>query len=309
MKALEFVDAATDVRLVQTDRERPAPGDGELLIRVRAAGIIPTERLWYPTLCTQDGVPRRQVIPAHEFAGEVVEDAGGSRGFKPGDLIFGMNGWFKDGALAEYTLAVPGSLAKIPPGISLEQAASVPISALTAWQGLYERANVRAGERVLVLGAAGAVGLYAVQLAAIRGAKVVATLSAQDFAVVEALGASQLIDYRSQRFEELAGPVDVIFDTVGGDSLERSWSLLKPGGRVITIASSSGSSTDPRTREAFLLVKPISSQLSEMAGWLHAGRLKAFVKSVVPFSEAKSVFSGTEIPGSRRLGKIVVTTT
>jgi len=307
MKALEFVDAASGDSLVEKRRSRPIPGDGELLVRVRAAGIIPSERLWYPTLRTQPGEPRRNVIPSHEFAGEVVGGAGGSRGFAPGDLVFGMNGWFQEGALAEFTLSVPGSLAKVPTGLSMEQAASAPISALTAWQGLYERANIRAGERVLIHGAAGAVGLYAVQLAAIRGAHVIATLAAQDFAAVQGLGASQLIDYKTQRFDEIVEPVDVVFDTVGGETLTRSWSVLKPGGRIVTIESASSESKESKVREAFLLVRPVASQLAELAGWLHAGRLKPFVKAVVSFAEAKRVYTGKELPGGQRLGKLVVT--
>lgn len=307
MKALEFVDAASGEQLIERERDQPTPGDGELLIRVRAAGIIPSERLWYPTLHTKLGELRSNVIPAHEFAGEVVSAAGGSRGFAPGDVVFGMNDWFQEGALAEYTLAVPGSLARVPAGISLAQAASVPISALTAWQGLYERANIRAGERVLIHGAAGAVGLFAVQLAAIRGATVIATLGGEDFAAVKALGATQLIDYRSQQFDELVEPVDVVFDAVGGETLERSWGVLKPGGRAVSIVAGSADSAEARVREAFLLVRPVASQLAELAGWLHAGRLSTFVKASVPFGEASNVYSATFPADGRRLGKIVVT--
>jgi NADPH:quinone reductase-like Zn-dependent oxidoreductase len=307
MKALEFLDAAKDERLVEREHDRPKPGDGELLVRVRAAGIIPTERLWYPTLHAQQGEPRGNVIPAHEFAGEVVAVDTGSRSFTPGDLVVGMNGWFQQGALAEYTLTVPGSVTRLPKRLSFEQAASVPISALTAWQALYEKAGVREGERVLIHGAAGAVGLFAVQLAAIRGATVIATLAARDFASVREIGATQLIDYRTQRFEELVQPVDIVFDMVGGQTLERSWSVLKPGGRMVTVASSSSESPDTRARDAFLLMRPVAEQLAEIVAWLHAGRLKSFVKGLVPFGEASGVYSSTPSREGGGLGKIVVT--
>src|SRR5262249_1935975 len=154
--------------------------------------------------------------------------------FKTGDEVYGMNDWFADGATAEFCITLPRYIARKPATLSHEAAASVPIGALTAWQGLIDRAKIEHGELVLVHGGAGAVGLYAVQLAHIRGARVITTVSAQDIDFMKRLGAEEAIDYHASQFEKEVRDVDVAFDTVGGDTLERSWRVLKPGGRMVT---------------------------------------------------------------------------
>ena len=169
-------------------------------------------------------------------------------GYSLGDAVFGLNDWYAEGATAEFCITKPSNLSLKPSSLSHIEAASVPISLLTAWQGLHVRAKLQKGERVLIHGGAGAVGLFAVQLAKSRGAYVIATSSKANIDFVKQLGANEVIDYRERRFEE-AGIVDVIFDTVGGETLDRSWDLLKPSGRLVTIAAEVESSTDPRDKE------------------------------------------------------------
>src|SRR6516162_1915119 len=204
------------------DAPAPRPGPGEVLVRVRAAAVTPTELLWVPTWATRDGGPRPlPVIPGHEFSGEVAALGEGVT------AVYGMNDWFGDGAQAEYCLARAADVARKPASVDHAHAAVTPISALTAWQGLFERARLTAGQHVLIHGAAGGVGGFAVQLASWRGAQVTATAGAGNFDFVRGLGADEVIDYRAERFEERVRDVDAVFDTVGGDTLRRSWGVLR----------------------------------------------------------------------------------
>jgi NADPH:quinone reductase-like Zn-dependent oxidoreductase len=216
-----------------------------------------------------------------------------------------MNDWYVDGATAEFCVTLPRNIARKPATLSHEAAASVPIGALTSWQGLMDRAKLEPGERVLVHGGAGAVGLYAVQMAHNHGARVITTVSAQDVDFVRRLGADEAIDYKVSRFEKEVRDVDVVFDVVGGDTLERSWDVLKPGGRMITIAAGSEGTDDQRVKDAFFIVEPNQYQLAEIARQLDAGRLTAFVKSTFPLGDACSAYSG---PARSKggYGKIVV---
>src|SRR5262245_58627452 len=163
--------------LVAAALPQPQPRDGELLIRVRATGVTPTELLWYPTTHTREGGTRAGAVPGHEFSGVIAALGEGVDGFNVGDEIYGMNDWFADGATAEYCLTQPQHVAIKPKALTHELAATVPIGALTAWQGLSNRAKMGSGERALIHGAAGAVGLFAVQLAHLQGAYVIATAS------------------------------------------------------------------------------------------------------------------------------------
>ena len=225
--------------LIAAELPQPQPGEGELLIRVRAAGVTPTELRWYPTTQTKDGRPRKGAVPGHEFSGVIAGLGKNSNGFQVGQEVYGFNDWFAEGATAEFCLTRPESIAGKPATLTHEAAATVPIGALTAWQGLLERAKIQPGERVLVHGAAGSVGIFAVQLAHLHGAHVIATASAPNLKIVAELGADEVIDYRKSRFEDRTQKVDVVFDGVGGETLDRSWSMLKPGGRLITIAAGS----------------------------------------------------------------------
>ena len=203
-----------------------------------------------------------------------------------------MNDWFADGATAEYCLTLPGSIAAKPKSLTHIEAASVPISALTAWQGLFDRAKLQAGERVLVHGGAGAVGIFAVQLARSRGAHVIATASEHNLAFVSELGADEVIDYHKERFEDRVGKVDIVFDTVGDETLQRSWSVLKPTGRMVTIASDVEGTDDPKLKAAFFIVEPNHDQLNEVARMLDEGSLRTYVGATVALERVEEAYAG-----------------
>ena len=305
MKVFEVGDSPGNGSGSFAEAPVPSPGAGQVLIKVHAAGVIPTELLWYPTTHRENGDPRLHAVPGHEFSGVVAGMGEGTAGFAPGDEVYGMNDWFWEGAMAEYCLAVPSSIAMKPRSLSHIEAATVPISALTAWQGLFDRAAIQPGERILVQGGGGAVGLFVVQLAHRHGAYVIATVSREDVSFVQALGADQVIDYKASNFEDGLGSVDVVFDTVGGAIGERSAAVLKPNGRLISIAAGSEVSTNARARAAYFIVEPKQAQLMEIGRLLSEGRLKTFVKGVIPFSDAGLAYTGA-VPEKRTAGKLVV---
>ena len=208
----------------------PRPAAGEALIKVFATAITPTALQWVPTWKRRTGEPRAfPLILSHEFSGIVEAVGPDTADLSPGEAIYGMNDWYA-------------------------QAAVVPISALTAWQGLFDHARLKAGQRVLIHGAAGGVGVFAVQLAHWRGAHVIGTASTQNVEFVRQLGADEVTDYRTTRFETAARDMDVVFDAAGGATLERSWSVLKSGGRLVNIATQSQASADRRVGAAFLVM-------------------------------------------------------
>jgi NADPH:quinone reductase-like Zn-dependent oxidoreductase len=298
MKAMQVNNSTQGSALIATELPRPRPGEGEVLISVRAAGVTPTELRWYPTSQTKDGTPRKGAVPGHEFSGVITELGKNTNGFEVGQEIYGLNDWFADGATAEFCLTTPQSIAGKPATLTHEAAATVPIGALTAWQGLLERAKIQPGERVLIQGAAGAVGIFAVQLAHLHGAHVIGTASSANLELIAKLGADEVIDYRASRFEDRTQKVDVVFDGVGGETLARSWSMLKPGGRMVTIV-------DQASKDAFFIVEPNQRQLTEVAKLLDAGELKTFVGAVVPLADASCAYAGA-VSNKRENGKVVI---
>ncbi|MGC3990293.1 MAG: NADP-dependent oxidoreductase [Chthoniobacteraceae bacterium] len=305
MKAICLEQSPPSPVLVGRDLPVPQPGAGELLIRVHAAGVTPTELVWYPTTHTKAGTPRLHAVPGHEFSGEIAAVGEGVTTFTVGQAVYGMNDWFADGATAEYCLTVPAQVAPKPANLSHPEAASVPIGALTAWQGLFSKAKLKAGERVLIHGGAGAVGVYAIQLARQAGAQVITTASARNAEFLHELGAQKVIDYHTERFEDAAGPVEVIFDGVGGETLQRSWGLLGASGRLVTIAADSEGTPDERTKAAFFIVEPHQQQLQEIAAMLDAGTLKTLVDAVLPLAEAPAAYL-SQAPRSHGRGKVVI---
>jgi NADPH:quinone reductase-like Zn-dependent oxidoreductase len=306
MKVIRFNDSTDAPALIAATAPVPQPRPGEMLIQIQAAGVTPTELRWHPTTHTLDGGKRTGAIPGHEFSG-IVEAVGWD--VDPdliGREVFGLNDWFADGATAEYCVAQASGIAPKPHRLSHSEAASVPIGALTAWQGLFDRARLRAGERVLIHGASGGVGIFAVQLARRVDASVIATASARNTEFLRQLGAERVIDYHSERFEEHVSDVDVVFDGVGGITLERSWNVLKPAGRMVTIAADSEGTQNERTKAAFFIVEPNQRELSEIARLLDRGDLKACVDGVVPLAQASAAYLGT---AGRQLGrgKVVIT--
>lgn len=305
MKAIQLRTSVQGSYLTQSEVPRPVPSKDEVLIRVHAVGITPSELEWYPTTHTKSGEAREFAIPGHEFSGVVADSSAKVDGFSVGDEVYGMNDWFAEGAAAEYCLAEPASIALKPKNLSHAMAAAVPISALTAWQGLFERAKLQHGERVLVHGGAGAVGLFAVQLAHRHGAVVVTTASSYNREFVQQLGADEVIDYRVTPFEGRLQEFDVVFDTVGGDTLQKSWSTLKPGGRMVTIASDSEGAGDERVKDAFFIVEPSHDQLVEITSQLEGGSLKVFINASVPFEGGLTAYEGRIVEKHGR-GKVII---
>jgi NADPH:quinone reductase-like Zn-dependent oxidoreductase len=305
MRVMRFNDSSDAPALIAGTAPVPQPGRGEMLIRVHAAGVTPTELLWYPTSHTLDGGRRTGAVPGHEFSGVVEAVAADVDPDQIGREVFGMNDWFADGATADYCISSSTSLAAKPSRLSHLEAASVPIGALTARQGLFERAKLQAGERILIHGGSGAVGVFAIQFARRAGAHVVTTASARNFDFLSQLGANEVIDYRMDRFEDRARDLDVVFDTVGGETLKRSWSLLEPRGRAVTIAADSEGTKDERIEKAFFIVEPNQKELTEISRLLDSGDLQCFVDAVVPFDRASDAYCGT-IKERRGRGKKVL---
>lgn len=305
MRALALT-AESRSPMLRQDAAQPVPGLGELLIRVCAAGVMPTELQWYPSTHTKGGTPREHAVPGHELSGIVVAVGPCVGSLEVDREVYGMNDWFSDGAMADYCVAPFFAVAPKPRRLSHAEAASVPISALTAWQGLFDRAKLMAGETVLVHGGTGAVGMFVVQLARRHGAHVIATASRSNADLALSLGAERVIDYRTSCFEDAVRDVDVVFDTVGGDTLDRSWRVLNPNGRMITIVGEAANLNDPRAKKAFFIVEPNQKQLCEIAELLDTGQIRTLVDSVVPLSEAPQVYAEN---GKKHRGKVVVALT
>lgn len=305
MNALYLKSKSGPEALVAGDLPRPEPKAGEVLVQVHATAVTPTELQWFPTFNTSSGEPRPfPIVLSHEFSG-VVESLGTNvSDFNLGDEVYGLNHWFTNGAQAEYCVVTATALARKPRSIDHVHSAVVPISALTAWQGLFEKTKLQRGQRVLIHGGAGGVGVFAVQLARWRGAHVLATASAANLDFVRSLGANEVIDYQRTNFETVARDLDVVFDSLGGKILERSWAVLRPGGRLVTIAAQSEGVSDQRIREAFMLVRADGGQLAEIAGLIEAGELRAFVEQSFPLSAAREAYARAERGGMR--GKIVL---
>jgi NADPH:quinone reductase-like Zn-dependent oxidoreductase len=297
MNAVYFNTRGGPEALVYGAATMPVAGEGEIVVRVCGAAVTPTELLWVPTWTTRAGKPRPfPIIPGHEFSGEVHALGSGVNDVAVGDAVFGMNDWFGDGAQAEFCIARSADVAPKPTLINHGMAAVVPISTLTAWQGLVERAKLTRGERVLVHGAAGNVGLFAVQIAHVIG-----TASGNDLEFVRSLAADEVIDYRAQSFEDAVTGVDVVFDTVGGDTLARSWGILRPGGRMLTIAADAEHTREQRVKDAFFIVEPNREQLTRISRMIDAGKLRVFVGAAFPLQEASQAYAHKPVRGKNVL--------
>ncbi len=291
MKAAYLTHKAGAEALIVGDLVKPTPKAGEVLVRVHATALTPTELNWYPTFHVASGAERPfPIVLGHEYSGVVEALGDEAAGFQVGEAVYGLNDWFNNGAQAEYVVAPETMLARKPSTLDHKLAAAVPISALTAWQGLFEKARLQRGERVLIHGAAGGVGLFAVQLAKQQGAHVIVTASASNSAFLRELGADEVIDYRSTRFEEVVHNIDVVFDAVGGETLARSWSVLKPDGRVVTIAAGSESALEPRVHDAFLLVRADGAQLAEIGDRIDSGALRIMTAGAYALADVHAAY-------------------
>jgi len=273
-----------------------------VLVRVFAAGVTPTEFDWFPTFHTPDGDARTfPVTLGHEFSGVVAAVGPACTGVQVGEAVYGLNDWFTEGAQAEYCLTIATSIAPIPPSIDHAEAGIVPISALTAWQALIDRAGLSEGQRVLIHGGAGGVGSFAVQLARHRKAYVITTASATNRDLLRELGADEVVDYRNTRFDQVIRHVDVILDTVGGETRNRSWALLRDGGRLITIAADAELSTDHRVRESFFIVEPNRTQLMELAHLIENGVVRPILGNVFPMEHFRQAYESKPTNGKNVL--------
>jgi NADPH:quinone reductase-like Zn-dependent oxidoreductase len=308
MKAIYLETKSGAEFLVMGEIPQPQPKSGEVLVKVHATAVTPTELQWFPTFNTKSGEPRPfPIVLSHEFSG-VVESVGANvSGFGVGEEVYGLNDWFINGAQAEYCVVAATALARKPKSLDHFQSSVVPISALTAWQGLFERAKLERGQRVLIHGGAGGVGTFAVQLARWRGAHVIATASTGNLDFVRALGADQVIDYSTTRFEDIICDVSVVFDAVGGKTLERSWGVLEKGGQVVTVATQGEGAVEQRARDAFMLVRADGSQLAEIGKLIDAGELRVFLEQSFPIAESRASYARAQ-QGKMR-GKIALRVT
>lgn len=284
---------------------KPSPKEGEVLIKVHATSVMPTEFSWYPTFNTIAGEPRPfPIVLSHELCGKVESVGANVKSLNIGDEVYGMNDWFINGAQAEYCVAPASALAPSPKSLNHVQSAVVPISALTAWQGLFDRASLQSGQQILIHGGSGAVGTFAVQLARWRGACVIATTSGGNLDFVRSIGADEVIDYQATRFEDEVSGVDVVFDSVGGNTLNRSWNLLRADGKLVTIVSQFGENVEQRARDAFMLVQANGSQLAGISELIDGGVLRVHTEGAFPLGQAREAY-GRARQGRMR-GKIAL---
>src|SRR5215813_1510716 len=274
----------------------PDPGPGELLAEVHATAVTAGELTW------PESWP---VIPCHDLSGVVSATGPGADGWRPGDEVYGLVGFDRPGAAAEYVTAPAADLAAKPASVDHLAAAAVPLGALTAWQALYQQARLRPGQHVLVHGGAGGVGAYAVQLAARHGARVTATASARDRAFVAGLGAHDVLDYTG-RFEDHVRDVDAVIDPVGGATTARSWPVLRSGGTLVAIAEEPGTSAGGRgdVRGVYFVVRPDAGQLRELAGLIDNRQLRPAISTVFELGALPEAFRAQH--AARPPGKVII---
>jgi NADPH:quinone reductase-like Zn-dependent oxidoreductase len=296
MRAMR-ASASDPATLTLDDVPIPAAGPGEVLVRVAATAVTAQELTW----------PEQwPVIPCHDLSGVVAGSGPGGTDWADGTEVFGLVGFDRPGAAAGYVTIPAADLAAKPAAIDHVAAAAIPLGGLTAWQALQDHANLQPGQHVLVHGGAGGVGAYAVQVAAALGAQVTATASARDAAYVADLGAHQVIDYKD-RFEDQVRDVDVVVDPVGGDTMARSWAVLRPGGILVAIAEEPpedlGGRDDVRAR--YFIVEPSGAQLRQLAELIDGGKLRAAVSATFALSDLREAFAAQQ--ARSHPGKIVIT--
>jgi NADPH:quinone reductase-like Zn-dependent oxidoreductase len=286
--------------------EAPAPAisDEQVLVRVHAAGVNPVDGK------IRSGTfhlfrPHLPAIIGRDLAGVIEEVGARSSGWQVGDEVFGMIG-YERGAYAELAAALPIELARKPTEIDHSHAAAIGVAGLTAWQSLFDHGELRAGQRVLIHGAGGGVGHFAVQFAVVHGAEVIATASPADLDFVRALGAAEVIDYKAQRFEELVRDVDLVLDLIGGETRQRSWQVLKPGGLMVSTLGQPEVPADAPAgaRGRATVVTCENDQLSEIAQLAASGRIRIEVDKVYPLAQAGAAHAQMEQVHSR--GKTVL---
>ena len=308
MKAVRIHNYGDSEVLVYEDIDRPEPSPDEVLVRVRAASASPVDwkmregylREWFD-------VPMPTIL-GRDFAGDVAEVGANVTGFAVGDPVFGSVGQLHRGSYAEYITVSPNELVAKPASLDYETAASVPHSGLTAWQALVETAGVAPGKTVLVHAAAGGVGSLAVQIARAHGARVIGTASSENLEFLRGLGVDEAIDYNATRFEDVVSDVDIVLDTMGGDTQERSWQVIKPGGIMVSLLGFSPASMEAAAargvRAEMIGQRADANHLSSIAALIDAGHIKPAVNSVLHISNAREAQDRLQAGHTR--GKIVM---
>jgi len=306
LKAIRMHSRAGPEALVYEDAPVPKIANGEALIKVHATAITPTEFTWNSTFTTPDGKDRLPIVPGFEVSGTVHEVARDVSDLSAGDAVHGLLNFWRDGAAAEYVTTRAADLAPKPTSLDHVHAAAVPLSGLTAWQALFDHANLSAGGRVLIHGAAGGVGTWAVQFAHWRGAHVTGTASPTKHAFLRELGADEVLDYTAVRFEDKVRDVDVVLDTVGGETLDRSWGILRKGGALVTIVGDAPEEKASKygVRAVSFLVQPNRTQLNQIAQLIDGGTVRPIVEEVYPLSHAREAYERGLLGHNR--GKLVL---
>lgn len=301
MKAIVVSDqAAGTAGMALMERPVPKPAGNDVLVEVHASGFTPGELTWPGTWTDRLGRDRTPSIPGHEVAGIVSALGYGTRGLSVGQRVFGLADWTRDGTLAEYVAVEARNLAPLPGDVDDTVGASLPISGLTAWQGLFVHGRFRAGQTVLVHGAAGGVGSLVVQLAHEAGAHVIGTGRAADRRASLDFGAQEFLDLDSDTLEDVGG-IDLVFDVIGGDIGARSAALVRAGGMLVTIAGPPVA--HPRDGVAVdFVVEADRTQLAEIAQRVREGRLRTNIGRVVSIDDAVEALN----PSHRPAGKTIV---
>ena len=264
---------------------QPEPQEGEVLVRVYAAGVNPVDWKIRAGWLKDFRPSTFPYVPGADLAGVVEKVGPGVTAFQSGQEVFGRS---SQGSYVEYSIAPANTLALKPKTLSFDDAATIPVGATTGWQGLFDHGNLQPGQRVLILGGAGGVGLFAVQFARWKGAHVISTASTGNVDFVRSLGAETVIDYTKTRVEDEVHDVDLVFDTVGGAALASAWPMLKRGGTLVSIA---GQPDEAKARELGVRTASFSAQvtselLSTFAQLISEGQVKTFVGATFPLSEA-----------------------
>lgn len=302
MKAIRYDSYGAPSVLRFEDAPRPAPTRGEVLIKVGAAGVNPID--WK----LRKGRPGRThegpaTTPGFDVAGTIAALGPGTSGFKVGEAVVALLD--RQGGYAEYAVAPTARTAHLPKSVDAVHAAAIPTAAVTAWRALFDEGGLKRGQTVLVHGAAGGVGHFAVQFAKHAGARVIGTASAENQAFLKSIGADATVDYKRERFEDVAKNVDLVLDTVGGDTLARSYGVVREGGTVVSIVDD----LDPAQLAKHKLRAPIEgdspTHLDEIAKLVGSGAVKVEVSTTYPLSEAAKAHEQSETQHAR--GKIVLT--
>jgi NADPH:quinone reductase-like Zn-dependent oxidoreductase len=301
MKAVVVTDqSAGTAGMTLTERPEPYAGENDVIVEVHAAGFTWTELAWPSTWTDRRGRDRTPSIPGHDLAGVVSAVGYGTTGLTVGQRVFGITEWTRDGTLAEYTAVDARHLAPLHADVAFTVAASLPISGLTAWQGLFDHGRLQTGQSVLVHGAGGGVGRMATQLAREAGAHVVGTGRAADRPSALDFGAHEFVDLENDALDDV-GPVDVVLDVIGGDVGERSAALVRPGGRLVSIVGPARARPANGVAIDFVVVSD-PPRLTELVQRVRDGRLRTFVGTVAPLDDAVAALN----PTGRVVGKTII---